>query len=259
METKENISAHLGPIDRTSVVDDIVERLTRLILDEGLRPGDQLITERELMTRLEVGRSSLREAIKTLCALGILEIRRGTGTFISNGNTSMLTKPLSWGLFLAQSSVKQVIEARSIIEVALSGWAAERATDDEIAEIGRLLEQLEENRGDRHRYVDSDLAFHLAIAKASHNDMLANVLIMLQHVLRVWMETTYTEAGGTSRSMALHRQIYAAIAARDSAAAREAMTTHTSGGPLLAAAARGFPNATPPLSAFGLGRSEKSG
>jgi DNA-binding FadR family transcriptional regulator len=215
------------------------------------------VTERELMERLEVGRSSLREAIKTLCALGVLEIRRGTGTFVSDGNTSMLTKPLSWGLFLTQSSIQEVIEARSIIEVALAGWAAERATEPEIAEIGRLLKQLEENQGDRMKYVESDLAFHLAIAKASHNDMLANVLIMLQHVLRVWMETTYSEAKGTSRSMARHRLIHAAIRARDPAAARAAMQAHTSGSPLLAAAARNYPNQMPPISAFALTKRRK--
>src|SRR5215204_3800636 len=131
------LSRHLDPINRTTVVDEIVERLIGLIIDEGLKPGDQLIPERELMARLEVGRSSLREAIKTLCALGVLEIKRGTGTFIGYGDTSILTKPLSWGLFMNQGSIQQVIEARSVIEVALAGWAAERATEEEIAAIGR--------------------------------------------------------------------------------------------------------------------------
>jgi GntR family transcriptional regulator, transcriptional repressor for pyruvate dehydrogenase complex len=140
-------SRHLDPINRNTVVDEIVERLIGLIVDDGLKPGDQLISERELMARLEVGRSSLREAIKTLCALGILEIKRGTGTFIGSGDTSILSKPLAWGLFLSQSNIQQVIEARSVIEVALAGWAAERATEEEITEIGRLLEKLEAGQG----------------------------------------------------------------------------------------------------------------
>lgn len=241
---------HLEPINRTTVVDEIVERLVGLIIHEGLRPGDQLMPERELMAKLEVGRSSLREAIKTLCALGILEIKRGTGTFVGYGDTSMLTKPLSWGLFLNQSSIQQVIEARSVIEVALAGWAAQRATEEEIATIKRLLEQLETNQHTMAKYIESDLAFHLAIARAAHNDMLANVLTMFQHVLRVWMETTYKEANGATDSMTLHREIYAAIQARDEAAAREAMAEHTSGSPLLAAAARSFANGLPPLDLY---------
>jgi len=243
-------SRHLDPINRTTVVDEIVERLIGLIIDEGLKPGDQLIPERELMARLEVGRSSLREAIKTLCALGILEIKRGTGTFVGYGDTSILTKPLSWGIFLNQSSIQQVIEARSVIEVALAGWAALRATEEEIATIGRLLERLEASQHEMSRYIESDLAFHLGIARAAHNDMLANVLTMFQHALRVWMETTYKEAKGTTDSMVLHREIYAAIQARDEAAARAAMTDHTSGGPLLAAAARSFANGLPPLDLY---------
>ncbi len=247
MNDKSSVSRFLDPISRPTVVDEIVERLIGLIIDEGLKPGDQLVPERELMARLEVGRSSLREAIKTLCALGVLEIKRGTGTFVGYGDTSILTKPLAWGLFLSQSSVKQVIEARSVIEVALAGWAAERATEEEVATIGRALERLEAGRHEMSSYVDSDLAFHLAIARAAHNDMLANVLLIFQKVLRAWMETTYKEAKGTRDSMALHREIYAAIRTHDVATAQAAMADHTSGGPLLAAAARTFADGLPPL------------
>jgi GntR family transcriptional repressor for pyruvate dehydrogenase complex len=251
---KGNASRHLDPINRTTVVDEIVQRLVGLIIDEGLKPGDQLMPERELMARLEVGRSSLREAIKTLCALGVLEIKRGTGTFVGYGDTSMLTKPLAWGFFLNQTSIQQVIEARSVIEVALAGWAAERATEEEIAALGRLLEQLEAGQDDMASYVERDLAFHLAIARASHNDMLANVLVMFQRVLRVWMETTYKESRSTTASMAVHREIYAAIRTRDVATARDAMADHTSGGPLLAAAARTYAEGLPPLDLSGPSR-----
>ncbi len=199
-------SPYLDPIGRTTVVDEIVERLVGLILDEGLKPGDKLMPERELMVRLAVGRSSLREAVKALCAVGVLEIRRGTGTFVGYGDTSILTKPLAWGLFVNQANFQQVIEARSVIEVALVGWAAERATDEEVNAIGRLLAELEELQDDMAAYVDADVRFHLAIADAAHNGMLANVLRIFQRVLRVWMETTYAESGSAEDSMALHRE-----------------------------------------------------
>lgn len=238
-------SRHLDPITRTTVVDEIVERLVGLIIDEGLKPGDRLMPERELMARLTVGRSSLREAVKTLCAVGVLEIRRGTGTFVGYGDTSILTKPLAWGLFVNQANIQQVIEARSVVEVALVGWAAERATEDEVEKIGRLLEELEDVRDNMIKYVDGDVKFHLAIADAAHNDMMANVLRIFQHVLRVWMETTYKEAGSTKDSMALHQEIYEAIRTHDAQTAREVMADHTSGGPLLAAAARTYVEGLP--------------
>jgi GntR family transcriptional regulator, transcriptional repressor for pyruvate dehydrogenase complex len=247
MNNNSPFSQYLDPINRTTVVDDIVERLIKLIINEGLKPGDQLTPERELMAKLEVSRSSLREAIKTLCALGILEIRRGTGTFVGYGDTSMLTKPLFWGLFLNQNSVQQVIEARSVMEMALAGWAAQRATDEEIATIGRLLEQLEQSQSDMSSYIENDVAFHVAIARASHNGIFTNILAMLQHVLRAWMEITYKEDRSTTDSMAQHRAIYAAIQARDAATARAAMADHTSGGPLLAAVARSFADGLPTL------------
>jgi GntR family transcriptional repressor for pyruvate dehydrogenase complex len=247
MNAPSAFSQHLDPINRTTVVDDIVERLVKLIINEGLKPGDQLIPERELMARLAVSRSSLREAIKALCALGVLEIKRGTGTFIGYGDSSMLTKPLFWGLFLNQNSVQQVIEARGVMEMALAGWAAQRATDEELATIGQLLEQLEQSQSDMASYIENDLAFHLAIARASHNVMLTNILAMFQNVLRVWMEITYKEDPSTTESMEQHRAIYAAVQARDAAAARAAMADHTSGGPLLAAVARSFADGLRPL------------
>lgn len=243
-------SPHLEPINNITVVDEIIERLVGLIVDEGLKPGDRLMSERELMARLAVGRSSLREAIKTMSTLGVLEIRRGTGTFVGYGDMSILTKPLAWGLFVNQTDIQHVIEARSVIEIALAGWAAERAAEEQIAEIGRLLGELDAVQGDMERYVELDLAFHLAIAEAAHNDIMANVLRMFQHVLRVWMETTYREAGDTKDSMAIHRELYEAIRTGNVQAAREAMTEHTSGTPLLAATARTFSGGLPPPDLF---------
>ena len=194
---------------------------------------------------LTVGRSSLREAIKTLSALGVLEIRRGTGTFIGDGDTSILTKPLAWGVFLNQTNIQHVIEARSVIEVALAGWAAERATEGQIDTMRRLLDELDTASDDMERYVELDLAYHLAIAEAAHNEMMANVLRMFQNVLRAWMEATYEEAGDTKESMALHRDIFEAIRSRKVNQAQDAMSKHTSGIPLLAAAARAYSEAIP--------------
>ena len=238
MDGKTHQSYHLDPIGKMTVVDEIVERLMGLIIDENLKPGDKLLTERELMERLAVGRSSLREAIKTLCALGVLEIKRGKGTYVGYGDMSILTKPLAWGLFLSQSSVQQVIEARSAIEVSLAGWAAERATEDEVAIMREQLRQMEANLGDMEGYIDADIRFHLAIAEAAHNELFSHVLGIFQRVLRVWMETTYKESGGTECSMGQHRTILAAIGTQDVDKAREIMAAHTSGAPLLAAAAK---------------------
>jgi DNA-binding FadR family transcriptional regulator len=138
-----------------------------LILDEGLKPGDQLDPGTGADGAVwEVGRSSLREAIKTLCALGVLEVKRGTGTFVGYGDTSMLTKPLSWGLSPNQTSTRQVIEARSVIEVAfgrLGGRAGhQRKKKSRLVRCRRV----EKHRNDRMQHGEC-FAFHLSIAHAA--------------------------------------------------------------------------------------------
>jgi GntR family transcriptional repressor for pyruvate dehydrogenase complex len=135
-------SPYLAPIQRTTVSEEIVKRLVSLILDAGLRPGDKLPSERELMARLAVGRSSLREAIKTLRALGIVKVTGGSGTFVANGNISALTQPLSWRLLMTEHITREVIEARRVVEVELASLAAERATPEDIAAISQRLETM---------------------------------------------------------------------------------------------------------------------
>lgn len=231
-------SRYLSPINRTSVVDEVIDRLIALIVNENLKPGDKFPTERELISRLAVGRSSLREAIKTLSAVGALEVKRGSGIIVGHGDTSILAKPLAWGMFLSRSSVGEIIEARSVIETALAGWAAERRSDEDVAIIGELLDKLEKSQNDKKNYIEYDLKFHLAIANAAQNKVLIQVLNIFQHILRVWMEITYDETQGAKDSMIAHHKIYEAILARDADAASRIMQEHISGGPLRSAVMR---------------------
>jgi GntR family transcriptional regulator, transcriptional repressor for pyruvate dehydrogenase complex len=228
-------SPYLNPINRSLVVDEVIDRLIDLIVNENLKPGDKFPTERELMARLSVGRSSLREAVKTLTAVGALEVKRGSGIFVGSGDTSFITKPFAWGMFLNRISVDEVIEARSVIEIALAGWAAERGSDEDIASIGEFLDRLEKNKNDKEIYIDNDIKFHLAIAKAAKNKILFAVLTIFQHLLRIWMEITYQEEPGARDSMTLHRGLFEAIQAKDPEAARKIMYEHTSGVPLRSA------------------------
>src|SRR5437870_1218229 len=135
-------------VRRAAVTDEIVAALVSLILDRGLRPGDKLPSERELMVHLSVGRSSLREAIRTLGALGMVEVAVGSGMYVADGGTSALTRPLSWGLLMGGQSTRDVIDARRVIEVELVGLAAERATEEDLAAIAEQLNLLRANGDD---------------------------------------------------------------------------------------------------------------
>ncbi len=219
-------SCHLRPISRTTVSDEIVERLVAYILGEGLRPGAKLPSERKLMEQLQVGRSSLREAVKTLKALGIIDVEVGEGMFVGRGEISALTKPLRWGLLVSESGIQEVMEARRLVEVELAGLAAERASEEEIADISAKLEAMRSHLSDPEDYARSDLEFHLAIARAGHNGVLFRVLDTIRHILNIWIVQVVVGYEKKPSSLGEHIPILEAIRARDKDRARQSMLAH---------------------------------
>jgi GntR family transcriptional repressor for pyruvate dehydrogenase complex len=219
-------SPHLAPIARTTLTDEIVKRLVGLIIDQGLQPGAKLPSERELAARLSVGRSSLREAIKTLSTLGIVEVAVGEGMFVGRGESSILAKPLSWGLLMGERSTRELIEARRVVEVELAGLAAERATDVEIATIGMHLDRMRGHLDDPDAYSRCDVEFHLAVASGGHNRVLHHMVDTVRQILRVWMVEVLLSYPDKNESLNQHIPIEAAIRARDVQAARDAMAAH---------------------------------
>lgn len=216
----------LTPIPRLTITDQIVERITAYILDERMRPGDKLPSERELMVRLGVGRSSLREAIKTLSAIGVVVVQIGDGMYVGSGQSAVLTKPLSWGLLIGDHTVREVVEARRIVETELCSFAATRATDSDLAEIGAQLEAMRAGRNDVEVFTSADQAFHLAIATGARNGVLYHVLETLRHVIRVWMFKSYINNPIRHDGITEHEAILAALHDRDPEAARAAMAKH---------------------------------
>ncbi len=176
------------------------------------------------MAQLAVGRSSLREAIKTLSALGIVEVRGGSGTFVADGNISAITKPLSWRLLMTEHTAGEVIEARRVVEVELAGLAAERATPEDMVAIGKKLEAMKAP-SDEAEFLGADLEFHLAVARAGKNRVLYNVMETLRHLIRAWMSEAFQypetrEHYLSGKAFEDHEEVYKAICARDVAAAR---------------------------------------
>jgi GntR family transcriptional repressor for pyruvate dehydrogenase complex len=214
------------PIARPSITEEIVERITAFILDEHLKPGDKLPSERTLMARLAVGRSSLREAIKTLGALGIVEVQVGEGMFVGRGQSSLLIRPLSWGLLINDHSAREVIEARRLVEIEMAGLAAERASAEELATIADLLAAMRTDLADAEGFTRHDQAFHLAVANAARNSVLYHVLDTLRHIVRVWIFQTYSATADKEPGLREHIAIDTALRARNPAAARAARAAH---------------------------------
>lgn len=224
--------AQMAPIQRTTLADEIVKRITGMIIDSGLKPGDKLPSERELMEQLSVGRSSLRESIRILIAMGVVDVSAGEGMFVGGGQTSMLTKPMSWALLMNEQSAREVVEARRFVEVELAGLAAQRATEEQIATIEQSMVALGASQDDAEEYTNLDLEFHLAVGHAAGNSVMYQILDTLRHIVRTWMHrvTIIYFQGKPHPSFNDHVTIYEAIKKRDPEAAREAMGAHLDAG-----------------------------
>jgi GntR family transcriptional regulator, transcriptional repressor for pyruvate dehydrogenase complex len=205
---------------------EITRKLLDYLLSGEVQPGTKIPSERQLAEALGVGRSSVREAIKSLSLLGLLDVRQGDGTYLSRSGSDLLPRVIEWGLLLEEPHIMDLVEARAEIEIVVAGLAASRADEAALALIQERLDALRAAGEDVDAYVEADIAFHLGIAEASGNSVLANLLTSLRSLLRVWADRVLHHAGETHTSLAMHEPIVAAIVDGDPERAREAMRAH---------------------------------
>lgn len=222
----EDHESELSRIERRSVFEEIFDRVMAYIVSEGLRPGDRLPPERELMARLGVGRSSLREALKALGALGVIKSAHGDGMFVGTGETTLLARPLSWGMLMSGAGLRQLIEARAAIESELAALAARHATSAERNGITAAMELMRATDTDVAAYVEADLRFHFSIASASHNEVLHYTLRTLTQVMRVWIEQVISIVEHEPSSLHEHIPICDAVVSGDAPQAADSMRHH---------------------------------
>ena len=179
MEVGEFVEkSFLRPIDNTSVVQQVIDRLTYAMIYKELRPGDKLPTEMELASSFGVGRNSIREAIKILVSFGVLDIRRPEGTFVASGFSDKMINPLLYGIILDQSdSLDNLKELREWIDFGILELAMEKAAPEDLFQLEEQLNKLRtEIEGcDVEKVFISDDNFHEAISTASHNSLLGQI------------------------------------------------------------------------------------
>ena len=214
-------------IDRRRVTDQIMDSLVRMIANGKLKPGDKLPAEHELMKQFGVGRSSLREAIGALSLLGLLTVQPGHGTHVNASSDRFLAKPFKWGMLtMGRDKLHELIEARIVIETAIVGMAAERATEEDLAEIRRHHARMASAKKGGKRTIQADLGFHSALAKASHNSVLMRFLSGLRQPMRNWMEQKASFNWGYDEVIEQHDAIVKAIEAHDIEKAQSALRKH---------------------------------
>ena len=223
-----NISAALGSLPTGSAVSAVAKRMLDLFTGGQIAPGTRLPPERELASTLGIGRSAVREALAALEILGIVDVRPGSGTYLRGNSSELLPETLSWGLMLGEPKTRELIELRGKLEVSAAELAAERVTDTALARLRTQVTAMKESLGDRNKFIEADLKFHIEIAKASENDVLLNLLQSIRSLLRIWVERGLQSEGDAQLAYDEHVAVYEAIASRDADRARLAMSHHMS-------------------------------
>jgi GntR family transcriptional repressor for pyruvate dehydrogenase complex len=197
------------------------------LIERRLRPGDVLGTEKDLAAHYSVSRIVARDALRTLQALGIAEIRmgKGGGARVAAGNPRLFAEALAIQLDLIGVDAGEVIDAQRAIECMAAELAAEHATAADHANLNRLLAEAERVISQRDEYTRLSKAFHFAVAEASHNRVLVVQLVSLDHVAWPLRNTTLTPAV-SRRVLDVHKELASLIEMRDPAGARRLMDDH---------------------------------
>ena|SRR5579864_1599580 len=205
----------------------IVAEVRDALLERRLKSGDFLGTEKDLAAEAGVSRIVARDALRTLEAMGVVEIKVGAGggARIARGNPRLFAEALAVQLDLAGVEVAEVMDAQRAIECLAAELAAGHATAQDQARLRSLIADAEGKLGDIDAFTRSSRDFHLAVAEASHNRVVVVQLVSLQHVSWPARNRTLTR-GVAEQVLAVHRELADLIEARDAGAARRLMEDH---------------------------------
>ena len=213
--------------NRTKIYEAVAEQIQRRII-EDLEPGDALPPERELVRMFGVSRSSVRDAIRKLELLGLVEPRQGAGTVVREPSTDVLSTPLTSILLQKRTLIAELLDFRKMLEPPLARRAALCASPEQIAGMEDILRRQEAKLQLGKIAVDEDAKFHYCIALAAKNSVVVKVVDVLMDLLRKTRERSLQNAGRQQKSLVGHRRILAALKRGDAAAAEAAMRRHLS-------------------------------
>src|SRR4051794_20572971 len=216
---------------RVSLTQAAIDQIKGMIVRGELRPGDRLPKESELAARLNLSRGSLREAVRALSLVRVLEVRQGDGTYVTSLRPELLLETISFftELQAEEASLHQIMEARRMLEAGTAALAAQFATPEELSTLDQLVEEMA-GLDDVEAFVENDLRFHRVIAVASRNDVVVALLDNLSSRTtraRVWRGLTQSRA--YERTVEEHRAIAEALKAKRGDVASAMMTAHIAG------------------------------
>ncbi|WP_027344117.1 FadR/GntR family transcriptional regulator [Hamadaea tsunoensis] len=213
-----------------ALTDEAIERIKEMIVSGELQPGGRLPKEADLAERLGLSRNSLREAVKALSLIRVLDVRQGDGTYVTSLQPEVLLDTVGFILdFHRDDSVLHLLEVRRVLEAEATAMAARHITEDELAELATLLDAMEQ-ASDINELIAGDLEFHRRIAASCGNPVLASLIESLSApTLRARAWRGLTQAGAADRTREQHRAIHAALLAREADVARNWAAVHVAG------------------------------
>jgi len=227
VSTKSLSMYGLETIPRSRVYSEVARQLQSRIVSK-LKPGEMLPPERELVRRFGVSRGSIRDAIRSLEAVGLLEPRQGIGTVVREPSADAVLSPVTNALLQERKVIRELLDARNIIEPALARRAALHASSERIAEMHAILERQEEKVQRGELAMEEDSEFHYTIALAADNGTMMKLVRVLMDLLRETRERCSQQEGRAQKSLAGHLRILHALQRRDADRTEEAMRQHLS-------------------------------
>jgi DNA-binding FadR family transcriptional regulator len=207
-------SARIAPVARYSTVGTVARQLLDHLTSGNYPVGTRLPPERSLATSLGVARSTLREAMAALDVLGIVEVRPGSGAYLTSDSAGLLPQAIKWSLMLGQPRTRDLVEVREYLEVFTAKLAADRASDDDIDGLGKYVAAMRDAGDDVDAFVAADLAFHFDMARIAGNTVLQDILHSIRSLLQVWFDRTLRVPGTIAETLVEHEAVYEAIRTR---------------------------------------------
>ena len=229
-DSRENGKGAIG--GKKGNIGQLLSRLTMYfaeqLFDKKLKKGDKIESDRELAVRLGVGRSAVREAMKVLDVMGMVDIRPGQGTYISNNEANFFIVPLSWSLFLNGNQTDSIVEVRNLLEEKAAALAANCGNEQCLNKLYDISHRLHNAymAWDYRKLLSADMEFHICIAECSGNQVIYSMIQTISNLMRHVSGTGMVDAKQLQQIYEEHQKIYGLILARDAEGAANAMREH---------------------------------
>ncbi|QHN03281.1 FadR family transcriptional regulator [Granulicella sp. WH15] len=220
------LKSKIRRVAKTSISDEIVDQIMSLIASGDLKPGQQLPSERELCKDFGAGRSSLREALRCLCIVGVLTARVGEGTSVALDGAKFLGKIVEWRIITEKHDIENLMEVRTALESITAANVARLGNEEHLAKLEKLLAKMETVVNDQKRFAQLDLEFHVSLAAASENFLIYDLVSMIRGQLERALATVLVAPHALPNTLKEHTAIVNAIRKRDPVAASESMQAH---------------------------------